>query len=50
VREALRLEGIALFRAGHRDEARAAFERLRDGGASEGQRLDALDWIARCSA
>jgi tetratricopeptide (TPR) repeat protein len=43
-REALRLLGRARFRAGERDAARAAFERLaRDPQA----KLDAEDWLAR---
>jgi len=48
-REALRLRGIALCRVGRRYYAHEAFQRLLDEGAPEGQRLEALDWIARCS-
>ena len=50
MREALRLRGIALYRAGRRVEARAAFQQIVDGAPPEGQRLEALDWINRCSA
>jgi hypothetical protein len=49
VREALRLQGAALFRLGRRDEARALFVALADDkDAPEATRLDAREWIGRC--
>ncbi len=49
-REALRLRGAALYRLGRCDEARPLFEQLAgDKGAPVGQRLDAFDWLARCT-
>ncbi|MCA1664125.1 MAG: hypothetical protein LC659_07645, partial [Myxococcales bacterium] len=49
VREALRLQGAALFRLGRRNEARALFVRLADDKqAPEATRLDAREWIGRC--
>ena len=48
-REAARLLGAALFRLGRAGEARPLFDRLaHDGDASDGARLDAADWRARC--
>ena len=49
VREAERLRGAALFRAGRRAEARALFVALADDPtAPDGVHLDAREWIARC--
>jgi tetratricopeptide (TPR) repeat protein len=48
-REAQRLRGIALYRAGRVADARAVFTQILDGAPPEGARLEALDWIARCS-
>ncbi len=48
-REAARVRGAALLRAGRRREARALFVTLADDAtASEGLRLEARQWIARC--
>jgi tetratricopeptide (TPR) repeat protein len=49
VREALRLQGAALFRLGRRGEARTLFVALADDKeAPEATRLDAREWIGRC--
>jgi len=48
VREARRMRGAALFRAGKRDEARALFTTIADDrDAPEAARLDAREWIGR---
>jgi tetratricopeptide (TPR) repeat protein len=46
-READRLEGLARFRLGQFDRARAAFRRLAEN-APDGVRLAAEDWLRRC--
>jgi len=47
-REATRMRGAALFRAGQREEARALFASIADDrDAPEGARLEAREWIAR---
>jgi len=45
-REALRLEGVVAARTGHLDRAQSVFESIVQSG-DEGQRVEALDWLAR---